>query len=387
MNPFQSLLQRWDNTLRKYNPKFYEELYPPLPAEEISSKLNALGCNDEDLKAWFGWKNGIDPDKDPDIECMIFYFGAMPLSLDAVSGIAGAYHEDKMWSDSFIPLATEAGSLYLLFNTEAGDDYGKIYLYSVSLLVIDPVSYYDSIAAMIETTILEYEQGVLVYDPEEDWLNEDNAAHHDIARSINTHSDYWILKGPSYHRTKNGETEDRLQELEMILKKSNAPVLKYLNPGLAREEIATFFTRHNINPSPALMALYEWHNGVVFPFPEVTQAENEIFPMGIFYCLDFMLMSWKDVIEWNYMEDAADYIPLFGSGESDIYLLKNSTGEIFYMSPAIQNFGEFCFTSIDVLLDFIIECYRERVLTIDPEKGLVVEDEEYFEKKERYGKL
>jgi hypothetical protein len=183
------------------------------------------------------------------------------------------------------------------------------------------------------------------------------------------------------------QMKNKLQELEMILTKSNAPVLKYLNPGMAREEIVTFFTRHNINPNPTLVALYEWHNGVFFPFPRLKQAMIEILPMGIFYCLDFMLMSREDVIKWNYLEDPADYLPLFGSGEDDIYLLKNSTGGIFYMSPAVQNFGEFCFRSIDAMLDFIIECYRERVFTIDPEKGLDVNDEEYYPKLERYGKL
>jgi hypothetical protein len=184
------------------------------------------------------------------------------------------------------------------------------------------------------------------------------------------------------------QTKNRLQEIESILNEGNAPVLKYLNPGVSRQELLTFFNEQNINPNPALLALYEWHNGINFSVSGMVQSMIEIIPMGIFYSLDFMVMSRKDVIEWNYMEDATDYIPLFGSGEDDIYLLKNSTGEIFYMSPAVQNFGEFVFRSIDTMLDFIIECYREKIITLDPVKGVQAQDYVvYYTKLENYNRL
>ena len=191
MKDIESLLQRLDKTLREYNPTFYGLLYPPLSGDEVVSKLAELGCDDGDLKAWFGWRNGIDPDADPDVECMIFYFGAMPMSLDAVIGTVRARERTRVWEEHFIPLATDGTGLYLLFNNKAGANYGKIYLYSVSLLFIEPVSYYDSLAAFIETTILDYEQEALVYDAHENWLDEDSRKHEEIAAGVNVGSDHW----------------------------------------------------------------------------------------------------------------------------------------------------------------------------------------------------
>jgi hypothetical protein len=194
MSTFENLLQKWDKTLRKYNPRCYEMLYSPLSPDQIGLKLIDNGCTDENMKAWFGWKNGIDPDKDPDIDCMIFYFGVMPMSLDALTDTSRAYLDDQIWDASFIPLATDRTGLYLLFNNKPGEDYGKIYLYSVSLLFTEPVSYYDSLSAMLETAILDYEQQALVYDPKKNWLNEDHKKHREIAKRVNIHSDYWKLK-------------------------------------------------------------------------------------------------------------------------------------------------------------------------------------------------
>ena len=182
--------------------------------------------------------------------------------------------------------------------------------------------------------------------------------------------------------------DDKLRKLEGILKERNAPVLKYLNPGLQEKEIIVFFVRKGIRINPAIIPLYRWHNGIDFPPEGIYQNIVEIMPMGVFYSLEEVSKSWEDIISWKYFPTPEDFLPIFGSGEDDLYLLKISSGEIFYMSPATGNFlGEFNFRSLDVMFDFIIECYLEKVFTIDPEKGLDFDDVKYIEKQEKYERL
>ena len=181
-------------------------------------------------------------------------------------------------------------------------------------------------------------------------------------------------------------TKEKLRKLEFILKEKNAPILKYFNPGLSRLEIVAFFERNGIKTNESLIALYEWHNGIDFVNAHVLQPVIELLPMGVFYTTDYMIKTKEDLISWHYLElgDISEYLPLFGSGEDDIYLLKQTTGEIFYIAPAIQILGSLEYKSIDSMLDNVIECYEEGIFIIDSETGLDVKYEEWAESQMKY---
>lgn len=179
-------------------------------------------------------------------------------------------------------------------------------------------------------------------------------------------------------------TREKLREIDAILKEHDAPLLNYFNPGLPHETIADLFLKHGLFLNSSLAELYEWHNGIDFTTVSVRQSLLEIMPMGIFYSMQQMMEARQDLLRWNYMENSAAYFPLFGSGEDDLYLLKNDTGEIFFLSPAVQIYGALEFTSIDSMLDCLIECYKQGVLRIAPDEGLIVEDDEFEKMKEKY---
>jgi hypothetical protein len=183
-------------------------------------------------------------------------------------------------------------------------------------------------------------------------------------------------------------TKEKLHQLELLLTERKAPVLKYLNPGLSKDLIVDFFNDRNIPIKDDLVALYEWHDGTYFPVENVIQSQIELFPMGIFYSMEYMFKSKEDLMRWDYLEeglgDLESYLPLFGSGEDDLHLLKIDTGEIYYISPAVQIVGEKEFNSLNDLLDCIIECYEENILKIDHDSGLNVDFDEFIRKKEKY---
>lgn len=178
--------------------------------------------------------------------------------------------------------------------------------------------------------------------------------------------------------------KNKLFQRELILKEKQAPVLDYLNPGLDKGIIAELLNINKVNDS--FLALYEWHNGISLSNEDIFQSVIEIMPMGIFYSIEDVINTRKDILTWKYLklEHPENYLPFMGSGEDDIYLLENNTGEVFYISPAIQEYGSLEFRSVESMLDCIIECYKKEIFIIDPERGLEANFDRFCTIKEGY---
>jgi hypothetical protein len=194
MKTIETLLEEFDAVLRKYNLPNYSKLYPPLPEDEIIDCLNQLKLKDNDFRSLYRWKNGFDPDGKVIGACQIFIYHA-PLSLDSIIRKVNSAKKTSIWKDAFIPLIADTTGDYLLFNNQEGNDYGKIHLYSVSLFFIDePISYYDSLGAMIETTIQSYINSAFKYNAAKQRLEVDAHKHHEIAKEINVNSKIWTFE-------------------------------------------------------------------------------------------------------------------------------------------------------------------------------------------------
>lgn len=188
---FESLIIKFEETLKKYNPRNYEKLQPPLPDGQINYYLDKLHLNYPEMKLLFGWKNGVNLSKGIYKSDMIFDMGTLLSLEDMVLSSEEFPHENP----HLIPLARDIAGDGLLINNEAGKDYGRIYLYSVALLSIDdPSSCYDSIFSLLKTTIGAYETEALKYDYEEDYLDMDTTKFWEIAKELNPQSDWWKLE-------------------------------------------------------------------------------------------------------------------------------------------------------------------------------------------------
>lgn len=187
MNSFKSLLAKFDSTLQKYNPVNYKKLQDPLTEKEIDQYLKRLGVDDQNFKLLYSWKNGVDNEDGVQEEDQIFNFGSL-VSLQYLF----KNPELNQWEKKFISIVSDGSGQAILFNNEKGQDYGKLYMYSVPLLFIrKPISFYDSIESMIETTIQAYEQKVFVYDKQEDFLDINFEKFFEIATEMNPNSEYW----------------------------------------------------------------------------------------------------------------------------------------------------------------------------------------------------
>jgi hypothetical protein len=185
------------------------------------------------------------------------------------------------------------------------------------------------------------------------------------------------------------ELQNKLQKLSFLLEEKKAPVLKYLNLGISKEQVLDAFLTLKKIPDVKLQTLYEWHNGVTEVNEEtVRQSEIQFLPMGIFYSVSDMLKKKKEMDTWEYLteelQDADKMIPIFGSREDDFFLYNLDTGEICYIAPSIQVYGSSRFKSLDVFIECIIECYLQKAFDIDSKEGLIEDFDKYLQIREQY---
>ena len=190
MDSFKLLIEKFDETLRKYNLPNYKKLSLPLNENEIDTKLKELKITDEDFKTLYLWKNGYDSFQNSEEPCQIFDRDTF-LSLNAVIHAANTNKKLNLWEEYLIPIITDTTGQYILFNNKK-KDYGKLYFYSSSILIaVDTISYYDSLSKFIETTIKAYELGVLKYEEYENWLDIDIDKYYPLAKKNNKDSKFW----------------------------------------------------------------------------------------------------------------------------------------------------------------------------------------------------
>ena len=191
MNSFKNLIKELDKLLKQHNLPNYKKLRVPLQSAKVDDYFKKLNISQEDLHLLYEWKDGWDINT-PGF-CSIMDFGSF-ISLESIITEIDYCSKNQFWPDTFIPIINDFSGSHILFNNEQNSNYGKLYLHSPSLMFVEPVTYYDSVYSMIETTIAAYNEGIFVYDEAEDWLNIDIPGFRRIGKRINKMSEYWNIE-------------------------------------------------------------------------------------------------------------------------------------------------------------------------------------------------
>jgi len=188
MQNFKAVLEEFDETLKQYNKYNYDKLQPPLPNKEIKQLLTSIGIENDDVHALYQWKNGVSDEAGLS---MIFSFESTMLSLKNVVNLKDNNNLGFENIDGLVMLFDNAEDC-LLFNSNSGEDYGKLHLYSVSFLSIEnPYPYFDSLISMFETTIHQYQKGGLIFDTDLNFLKSNTEINIEIYRKFNPLSDFY----------------------------------------------------------------------------------------------------------------------------------------------------------------------------------------------------
>ena len=193
MGELNNILVEFDRCLSRYCAAMHQRLGRPLDSSVVANLLNKENINDDLLTEYYGWRNGIAYDLTKPTNAFQFCsFGVMP-TLEFAYDTFVSYTEDGDWERAFFPIVASYGGEFLLFNHDRKDEeYGKIFLYSIPLLSISPpISYFDSLSAMLESFIQCYEKKAFEYDSDNFSFSVDIDKYFDIVSTLNPNSQYW----------------------------------------------------------------------------------------------------------------------------------------------------------------------------------------------------
>lgn len=192
MKKTEALIIKLDQTLQKYNKPNYNLLLPPLDESELNKYFNNLEVTNEDFISLYKWKNGFNPDQYEENKiCQIMNFDVF-ITLEEIIYTVEAEKINNRWPPFFIPLITDFTGQYILFNNNMDNEcYGRLYIYSASLLCVDPKPYYDSVPRMIETIIAAYEKEIFVFNTETNELDIDFDKHAVLCKEMNGHNEFY----------------------------------------------------------------------------------------------------------------------------------------------------------------------------------------------------
>ncbi len=176
-----------EKCLLKYNKVNLDRLQPPLEHSILEDILAKNNCDDHNIRLLYQWRTGVPFD---DHTTQVFGFGCAPLNIHLV------FEYQKKFPislpDHLLPIFAFGNDEVLLYNKSKGPDHGRIHLFSVSLLSIDPpLSYYDSLQSMLLTTIELYQKGGIVFDPNNDRLDLDSELIAKITIENNPNSSFY----------------------------------------------------------------------------------------------------------------------------------------------------------------------------------------------------
>ncbi|ATL45728.1 hypothetical protein COR50_00335 [Chitinophaga caeni] len=195
MDEIKKVLQELEFFLRESNSPILAHFQEGISASEISDSFSTMKFPvRDDIMKMYEWKNGVnDLFKKKTGEIELFTSGIMmPLEL-AVSIYALEARVQKSFKKDFFPLFTSGGGDYILMHLdEKKKTYGQLFLYSPSILLSSkPVSIYDSLNTLFQTTLEVYKKRGYYFNEVDKTLEVVYEIEKEVAIEMNPKSEFW----------------------------------------------------------------------------------------------------------------------------------------------------------------------------------------------------
>jgi hypothetical protein len=158
-----------EETLKQNNLFLYDLLAKGLSREEIIGKLQKIGLSpNESLIKLFSWKNGIEHAEEYTIgELQLFTLGIFESLELAIEKYEYMALEHDYWQRGLFPVFNSCGGDYYLINLcnkEFKED--AIYMYSPSLLFLEPEYTFRDLDSVLKLVVDCYNDGTYKFDGE-----------------------------------------------------------------------------------------------------------------------------------------------------------------------------------------------------------------------------
>ena len=179
------------NYVKTKNKKLYDNLNQGLSDNEITKLCENLGFSlPEEIRYLYNLKNGFKTNiKLPIDQCLMFEDGLFLSLQKGTEEYELLKYENNMAYK--LPIFESGFGDFLLVDDDVqSKTYKQILIWSPSLLIVDPITIYDSLVQLMMTTIRSFVIKAYYYDKHYA-LQVDDEKFHEVARDCNCQSLYW----------------------------------------------------------------------------------------------------------------------------------------------------------------------------------------------------
>lgn len=165
-------------------------LRPGLNRNSIGKYFDAFHiCPTNDLIDLYHWHDGVDFYDMPTGRISFTNWGVFYPLKDSIT-VYKRYENSEFISRSLFPIFLD-DNVWIDLNDQS-TTFGQLYFFSPSLLILTPVSCYDSLKDLIKTSLFCFENGLYAFDEDGFLMIEDDSVK-DISKKMNPNSEYWKI--------------------------------------------------------------------------------------------------------------------------------------------------------------------------------------------------
>jgi len=186
------VIKMFFNYVKPKNSLLSRLLQDGLAGVEIDGITQKSGINlTPDLYALFGFKNGFKEDVHLAFEQKLLFDNGYFLPIEkALRDYEAIKHLSSLHLK--LPIFDSGGGDFLLMDCDTkSNTYNRILFYSPAILIIKPVTIYDSLTNLFLTSLRCFAQGIYEYD-KQGYLKIATDKQWKVCRELNPLSEFWI---------------------------------------------------------------------------------------------------------------------------------------------------------------------------------------------------
>jgi hypothetical protein len=188
---FEYTLEKFEDVLKHQFPDLHEKLVPPTNEYEGALLGENLKFQDE-YKILYNWHNGVYGITEENITNLSFFsFGIfLPFEIALWTYVNVTTSVCELSENLFPVFSSTVGDDYLIDINIHSRTYGNIFFYSPSLLIIEPITIFESLETLFESLLEGYSTGCYEYNIESG-LAIESKIERAIFKKNNPVAEYW----------------------------------------------------------------------------------------------------------------------------------------------------------------------------------------------------
>jgi hypothetical protein len=185
-------LEMLENVLSIDCPVILKNLQPGVSNEYIDKVFVDISLNFQKIKEIYSWRNGTSETTKPSYTKYSFHPFGNFMPIEEAVKVKKQYEDEGHWEHNLFPIITNYDGDFLLLDIdENSPTYGFLYISSTSMLLIPPITIYDSFTSFVKSVSNCYSSKGYRYNKKTNELEVNLEYEKVFSNAINPRSEFW----------------------------------------------------------------------------------------------------------------------------------------------------------------------------------------------------